>query len=104
MHTYMHHSFLPLLQSMINQTQSAGGDASTEKKEQKIGLPAVAKKLKELELSLIQCQEQYKIPDVNLFSLVHPLIKAAAEQVRSGGAKMDLDELGLSAKLKTTPS
>jgi hypothetical protein len=54
MHTYMHHSFLPLLQSMINQTQSAGGDASSDKKDQKIGLPAVTKKLKELELSLIQ--------------------------------------------------
>jgi hypothetical protein len=30
----------------------------------------------------MQCQEQYKIPDVNLIALVHPDIKTAAEKVR----------------------
>jgi dynein heavy chain 1 len=37
---------------------------------------------------------------VNLFALVHPEIKAAAEKVRSGAAKLDMEELGLSTKLQ----
>jgi dynein heavy chain 1 len=92
LYAYTHFAFAPLLQSMVNQ------QSDSDDKDRKIGLPAVSKKIKELELSLTQCQFNLEIPEVNLLPFVHPDIKAAAEKV-AAGAKIDMDLLGLTPKL-----
>lgn len=45
-----------------------------------IGLPAIRRRMKELELALLQYQQNIEIPEVNL--VFHPVIQRAADAVR----------------------
>ncbi|CAM9242548.1 unnamed protein product, partial [Chrysoparadoxa australica] len=60
-------------------------------------LPQLQRKIRELELALVQCQKRQEIPSVNLTP--HKTIAKAAAGVPPGG-KIDLEALGLSDYLQ----
>lgn len=47
-----------------------GGDAQNEK----TGIPAVSKKMRELELALLQCHQNMDIPEVNDGGAMYPAL------------------------------
>jgi hypothetical protein len=78
-YNYVHESFGPLVNeySKVHQPQSE----VTNLNESARGLPAIRRRMKELELALLQYQQNIEIPEVNL--AFHPVIQRAADLVRS---------------------
>ncbi|GLD93496.1 hypothetical protein PINS_up002088 [Pythium insidiosum] len=63
------------------------------------GLPAIRRRMKELELALLQYQQNIEIPEVNL--VFHPIIQRAADLVRAKGYLTDdMESLGLEDKVQ----
>ena len=93
MYTYVQQSFTPLLDAYASTQKQPSNESSS-----KIGLPIVRKKMKELELALLQYQQNRDIPQVLL--TIHPDIQTAVDQMRATDGKLDVDELGLTDRLQ----
>ncbi|KAF1777758.1 P-loop containing nucleoside triphosphate hydrolase [Phytophthora cactorum] len=94
-YNYVHQSFTPLVNeySKVHMPQSE----MTNLSEGTRGLPAIRRRMKELELALLQYQQNIEIPEVNL--IFHPVIQQAAELVREKGVLIDVEALGLEDKV-----
>lgn len=94
-YNYVHQSFTPLVNefSKVHMPQSDLTNVSEGTR----GLPAIRRKMKELELALLQYQQNIEIPEVNL--VFHPVIQQAAELMRHKGISMDIEALGLEEKV-----
>ncbi|ETM34531.1 hypothetical protein L914_18397 [Phytophthora nicotianae] len=94
-YNYVHQSFTPLVNeySKVHTPQSE----MTNLSEGTRGLPAIRRRMKELELALLQYQQNIEIPEVNL--IFHPVIQQAAELVREKGVLIDVEALGLEDKV-----
>ncbi|KUF96067.1 Polycystin-2 [Phytophthora nicotianae] len=85
-YNYVHQSFTPLVNeySKVHMPQSE----MTNLSEGTRGLPAIRRRMKELELALLQYQQNIEIPEVNL--IFHPVIQQAAELVREKGVLIEI--------------
>ncbi|CAI5714683.1 unnamed protein product [Hyaloperonospora brassicae] len=94
-YNYVHQSFTPLMNeySKVHQPQSETSNSSEGTR----GLPAIRRRMKELELALLQYQQNIEIPEVNL--VFHPVIQQAADLVREKGVAIDVEALGLEEKV-----
>ncbi|KAI9986672.1 hypothetical protein PInf_025627 [Phytophthora infestans] len=94
-YNYVHQSFTPLVNeySKVHMPQSE----ITNLSEGTRGLPAIRRRMKELELALLQYQQNIEIPEVNL--VFHPVIQQAADLVRTKGVLIDVEALGLEDKV-----
>lgn len=95
-YNYVHESFGPLVNeySKVHQPQAE----VTNLNESARGLPAIRRRMKELELALLQYQQNIEIPEVIL--VFHPVIQRAADLVREKGLLIDnIDALGLEDKV-----
>uniref|UniRef100_K3WUC5 Dynein heavy chain, cytoplasmic n=1 Tax=Globisporangium ultimum (strain ATCC 200006 / CBS 805.95 / DAOM BR144) TaxID=431595 RepID=K3WUC5_GLOUD len=95
MYNYVHQSFGPLVNeySKVHQPQNELANMNEGAR----GLPAIKRKMKELELALLQYQQNIEIPEVNL--VFHPIIQRAANLVREKGVLIDIEALGLEDKV-----
>ncbi|CEM16453.1 unnamed protein product [Vitrella brassicaformis CCMP3155] len=86
-HTYLQNSFAPL----FNTYRSEGGDDESKgQDETKIGIPNVQKKIAELAMSCMQCQQNVEIPEISL--TVDPEIREAAARSKSKGTKLRVED------------
>ncbi|RLN48678.1 hypothetical protein BBJ28_00009539 [Nothophytophthora sp. Chile5] len=94
-YNYVHQSFSPLVNeySKVHQPQNELANLSEGAR----GLPAIRRKMKELELALLQYQQNIEIPEVTL--IFHPVIQRAADLVREKGVLIDVEALGLEDKV-----
>ncbi|CAI5743819.1 unnamed protein product [Peronospora destructor] len=94
-YNYVHQSLTPLITeySKVHQPQSE----MTNMSEGTRGLPAIRRRMKELELALLQYQQNIEIPEVNL--IFHPVIQKAADHVRERGVLIDVEALDLEEKV-----
>ncbi|KAI9911312.1 hypothetical protein PsorP6_009030 [Peronosclerospora sorghi] len=94
-YNYVHQSFTPLVNeySKVHQPQRE----ITNMSESTRGLPAIRRRMKELELALLQYQQNIEISEVNL--VFHPVIQQAADLVREKGLPIDIEALGLQEKV-----
>ncbi|RLN69358.1 hypothetical protein BBJ29_000235 [Phytophthora kernoviae] len=94
-YNYVHQSFTPLVNeySKVHMPQSEMTNVSEGTR----GLPAIRRRMKELELALLQYQQNIEIPEVNL--IFHPVIQQAADLVREKGVLIDVEALGLEEKV-----
>ncbi|TDH68981.1 hypothetical protein CCR75_000940 [Bremia lactucae] len=90
-YNYVHQSFTPLVNE-YSKVHMPQGDM-TNSSESTRGLPAIRRRMKELELALLQYQQNIEIPEVNL--IFHPVIQQAADLVRTKGVLIDVEALGL---------
>ncbi|CCI40158.1 unnamed protein product [Albugo candida] len=95
-YNYIHQSLGPLVQEYAKihhppSTQSSANEATR-------GLPAIRRRMKELELALLQYQQNIEIPEVKL--VFHPVIQNAASLIREKGAPIDMETLNLEDKLQ----
>ncbi|TMW64824.1 hypothetical protein Poli38472_008991 [Pythium oligandrum] len=95
-YNYVHESFGPLVNEYTKVHQPQAETANLN--ESARGLPAIRRRMKELELALLQYQQNIEIPDVNL--VFHPVIQRAADLVREKGVLIDnIEALGLEDKV-----
>ncbi|CAH0489695.1 unnamed protein product [Peronospora farinosa] len=94
-YNYVHQSLTPLVNeySKVHQPQSE----MTTMSEGTRGLPAIRRRMKELELALLQYQQNIEIPEVNF--IFHSMIQQAADLVREKGVPIDVEALGLEEKV-----
>jgi dynein heavy chain 1 len=94
-YNYVHQSFGPLVNeySKVHQPQHELANMNEGAR----GLPAIKRRMKELELALLQYQQNIEIPEVNL--VFHPVIQRAANLVREKGVLIDVEALGLEDKV-----
>jgi len=85
LHSYIHSSFSPLFHSYVMKTQRFDKELS----EKKQGIPAVKKKMQELEQSLLQCQQSLEIPEVHLEIDAH--VKRVALTTKEANQKLDVE-------------
>ncbi|KDO30766.1 hypothetical protein SPRG_04667 [Saprolegnia parasitica CBS 223.65] len=93
--TFVQHSFAPLLQAHEGQ-EDDGGQSQSKR------MPLIRKRLKELEVAMVQFQNNVEIPDVDL--KIHPDIQLAADKLRDSKqmGSIDVDALGFSDRLNDT--
>ncbi|OQR92538.1 dynein heavy chain [Achlya hypogyna] len=93
--TFVQHSFAPLLQA--HEGQEDDGTQSHSKR-----MPLIRKRLKELEVAMVQFQNNVEIPEVDL--KIHPDIQLAADKLRDSKqtGSIDVDALGFSERLNDT--
>ncbi|CAH0480997.1 unnamed protein product [Peronospora belbahrii] len=94
-YNYVHQSLTPLVNEYSKVHQPQGDMINLS--EGTRGLPAIRRRMKELELALLQYQQNIEIPEVNL--VFHPVIQQAADLVREKGALIDVEALGLEEKV-----
>ncbi|CAK4126621.1 unnamed protein product [Aphanomyces euteiches] len=93
--TFVQHSFTPLLQAQEGQEED-GGPMHNKR------MPLIRKRLKELEVAMVQFQNNIEIPEVDL--KIHPDIQQAADAWRSTKqtGSIDVDALGFAERLNDT--
>ncbi|RHY29832.1 hypothetical protein DYB32_004823 [Aphanomyces invadans] len=96
--TFVQHSFAPLLQAQEGNEDDHGSGFSSQNKR----MPLIRKRLKELEVAMVQFQNNIEIPDVDL--KIHPDIQAAADAWRGSKqtGSIDVDALGFTDRLNDT--
>eukprot|EP00741_Cyanophora_paradoxa_P023561 tig00021590_g22758.t1 len=92
LHLYLQNSFSPYFDSFAGQAQKAKPD----EKDPKLGIPAVKKRMAELLLSLVTCQQNVEIPEVQL--AVDAEIKRIVASCKESGEKPRVDLLGEKAQ------
>ncbi|KAH9122016.1 hypothetical protein AeMF1_006507, partial [Aphanomyces euteiches] len=93
--TFVQHSFTPLLQAQEGQEEDSGPMHNKR-------MPLIRKRLKELEVAMVQFQNNIEIPEVDL--KIHPDIQQAADTWRSTKqtGSIDVDALGFAERLNDT--
>ena len=89
LHSYIHASFSPLFHSYVVKTQRMDGRDVGDKKQ---GIPAVKKKMQELEQALLQCQQSLEIPEVRLE--IDRDVKTVALRCKDKGTKLSVEDFG----------
>jgi len=83
LHTYVHRSFKPLLESYFSGSASGQAGADTSSRRDVIGATLVRKKVAELELALRGCQQEVNVADV----VLHDHFPAEVSELTSALAK-----------------
>nr|CCA15174.1 Cytoplasmic dynein 1 heavy chain 1 putative [Albugo laibachii Nc14] len=95
-YNYIHQSLGPLVQEYAKIHHPPNTDINSN--EATRGLPAIRRRMKELELALLQYQQNIEIPEVKL--VFHPVIQSAASLVHDKGVSIDMEALKLEEKLQ----
>ncbi|CAE7031283.1 Dync1h1 [Symbiodinium sp. CCMP2456] len=91
-HLYLQNGFAPLFNAVAKQSESANktGAGDDDREELKVGVPNVMRKIMDLSMALMQCQQNVDIENISL--PIDPEIAEAFEKAKSEGRQLSTDD------------
>eukprot|EP00439_Symbiodinium_sp_Y106_P012588 s7106_g1.t2 len=91
-HLYLQNGFAPLFNAVAKQSESANktGAGDDDREEIKVGVPNVMRKIMDLSMALMQCQQNVDIENISL--PIDPEIAEAFEKAKSEGRQLSTDD------------
>ncbi|CAE7372889.1 Dync1h1 [Symbiodinium pilosum] len=90
-HLYLQNGFVPLFNALAKQSESANKSVGDEDREElKVGVPNVMRKIMDLSMALMQCQQNVDIENISL--PIDPEIAEAFEKAKAEGRQLSTDD------------
>ncbi|CAJ1328908.1 unnamed protein product [Effrenium voratum] len=90
-HLYLQNAFVPLFNAFAKQSEGASKNVGEDDRdEQKVGVPNVQRKIMDLSMALMQCQQNVDIENISL--PLDPEIAEAFEKAKAEGRQLTVDD------------